>query len=85
MESLNHEIEETNSELKALLELQDRENEEGNLVAVLRSGIEQSKDERFVHLSIFRPYPGLNYSGSITPSPTAKGNGEKREKIHKSK
>ncbi|XP_054028518.1 pericentrin [Dryobates pubescens] len=46
VESLNHEIEETNSELKTLLQLQDRENQEGNLVAVLRSDIEQSKDER---------------------------------------
>ncbi|XP_054236981.1 pericentrin [Indicator indicator] len=46
VESLNHEIEETNSELKTLLQLQGRENQEGNLVAVLRSDIEQSKDER---------------------------------------
>ncbi|XP_067994329.1 pericentrin isoform X4 [Melanerpes formicivorus] len=46
VESLSHEIEETNSELKTLLQLQDRENQEGNLVAVLRSDIEQSKDER---------------------------------------
>ncbi|KAM6077247.1 pericentrin isoform 2-T2 [Theristicus caerulescens] len=46
VESLNHEIEETNSELETLLQQRDRENEEGgNLVAMLRSDIEQSKDE----------------------------------------
>ncbi|XP_061858246.1 pericentrin isoform X3 [Colius striatus] len=47
VESLNHEIEETNSELEMLLQRRDRENQEGgNLVAMLRSDIEQSKDER---------------------------------------
>ncbi|KAM6200755.1 pericentrin isoform 3-T3 [Sarcoramphus papa] len=47
VESLNHEIEETNSELETLLQRRDRENQEGgNLVAMLRSDIEQSKDER---------------------------------------
>ncbi|XP_008944151.1 PREDICTED: golgin subfamily A member 4-like, partial [Merops nubicus] len=46
VESLNHEIEETNSELETLLQQRDRENQEGeNLVAMLRSDIEQSKDE----------------------------------------
>ncbi|XP_017693575.1 PREDICTED: pericentrin isoform X6 [Lepidothrix coronata] len=47
VESLKHEIEETNSELETLLQQQDRENQEGgNLVALLRSDIEQSKEER---------------------------------------
>ncbi|XP_037252236.1 pericentrin isoform X14 [Falco rusticolus] len=47
VESLNHEIEETNSELETLLQRRDRENEEGgNLIAMLRADIEQSKDER---------------------------------------
>ncbi|XP_065494419.1 pericentrin isoform X12 [Caloenas nicobarica] len=47
VESLNREIEETNSELETLLQQRDRENQEGgNLVAMLRSDIEQSKDER---------------------------------------
>ncbi|XP_075567309.1 pericentrin [Pelecanus crispus] len=47
VESLNCEIEETNSELETLLQRRDRENQEGgNLVAMLRSDIEQSKDER---------------------------------------
>ncbi|XP_027559007.1 pericentrin isoform X3 [Neopelma chrysocephalum] len=47
VESLKHEIEETNSELETLLQWQDRENQEGgNLVALLRSDIEQSKEER---------------------------------------
>ncbi|XP_074002021.1 pericentrin [Numenius arquata] len=47
VESLNHEIEENNSELETLLQRRDRENQEGgNLVAMLRSDIEQSKDER---------------------------------------
>ncbi|KAI1237005.1 hypothetical protein IHE44_0014257 [Lamprotornis superbus] len=45
--SLKHEIGETNSELKTLLQWQDKENQEGgNLVALLRSDIEQSKEER---------------------------------------
>ncbi|XP_030807831.1 pericentrin isoform X3 [Camarhynchus parvulus] len=45
--SLKHEIGETNSELKALLQWQGRENQEGeNLVALLRSDIEHSKEER---------------------------------------
>ncbi|KAM7049450.1 pericentrin isoform 4-T4 [Acridotheres tristis] len=45
--SLKHEIGETNSELKTLLQCQDKENQEGgNLVALLRSDIEQSKEER---------------------------------------
>ncbi|KAM6268405.1 pericentrin isoform 3-T3 [Porphyrio hochstetteri] len=47
VESLNHEIEQTNSELETLLQRRDRENQEGgNLVAMLRSDIQQSKDER---------------------------------------
>ncbi|XP_075368493.1 pericentrin isoform X4 [Mycteria americana] len=47
VESLNCEIGETNSELETLLQRRDRENQEGgNLVAMLRSDIEQSKDER---------------------------------------
>ncbi|KAM9380406.1 pericentrin [Phaethornis superciliosus] len=47
LESLKRETEETNSELETLLQWRDRENQEGgNLVAVLRSDIEQSKDER---------------------------------------
>ncbi|XP_010565275.1 PREDICTED: pericentrin isoform X3 [Haliaeetus leucocephalus] len=47
VESLNRETEETNSELETLLQRRDRENQEGgNLVAMLRSDIEQSKDER---------------------------------------
>ncbi|XP_050195299.1 pericentrin isoform X2 [Myiozetetes cayanensis] len=47
VESLKHEIEETNSELETLLQWQDRESQEGgNLVALLRSDIEQSKEER---------------------------------------
>ncbi|XP_058695480.1 pericentrin isoform X7 [Poecile atricapillus] len=45
--SLKHEIGETNSELETLLQRRDRENQEGgNLVALLRSDIEQSKEER---------------------------------------
>lgn len=57
MESLNSEIEETNSELETLLQRRDRENQEGgNLVAMLRSDIEQSKDERFVHLGLLNAY-----------------------------
>ncbi|XP_014747205.1 PREDICTED: pericentrin isoform X6 [Sturnus vulgaris] len=45
--SLKHEIGETNSELKTLLQWQDKENQGGgNLVALLRSDIEQSKEER---------------------------------------
>lgn len=57
MESLNREIEETNSELETLLQRRDRENQEGgNLVAMLRSDIEQSKDERFVHLGLLIAY-----------------------------
>ncbi|XP_009577320.1 PREDICTED: A-kinase anchor protein 9-like, partial [Fulmarus glacialis] len=47
VESLNREIEDTNSELETLLQRRDRENQEGgNLVAMLRSDIEQSTDER---------------------------------------
>ncbi|XP_025903586.1 pericentrin isoform X2 [Nothoprocta perdicaria] len=47
VESLNHQIEETNSELETLLQRRDRENQEGgNLVAMLRSDINQSQDER---------------------------------------
>ncbi|XP_009999412.1 PREDICTED: pericentrin [Chaetura pelagica] len=47
VESLNRETEETNSELETLLQRRDRENQEGgNLVAMLRSDIEQSKEER---------------------------------------
>ncbi|XP_071603047.1 pericentrin isoform X15 [Heliangelus exortis] len=47
LESLKRETEETNSELETLLQRRDRENQEGgNLVAMLRSDIEQSKDER---------------------------------------
>ncbi|XP_074686052.1 pericentrin isoform X12 [Strix aluco] len=47
VESLNHEIEVTNSGLETLLQRRDRENQEGgNLVAMLRSDIEESKDER---------------------------------------
>lgn len=53
VESLNREIEETNSELETLLQQRDRENQEGgNLVAMLRSDVEQSKDERFVRLGL---------------------------------
>lgn len=53
VESLNREIEETNSELETLLQRRDRENQEGgNLVAMLRLDIEQSKDERFVCLGL---------------------------------
>ncbi|XP_053838771.1 pericentrin [Vidua macroura] len=45
--SLKHEIGETNSELETLLQWRGRENQEGgNLVALLRSDIEQSKEER---------------------------------------
>ncbi|XP_059724313.1 pericentrin isoform X8 [Haemorhous mexicanus] len=45
--SLKNEIGETNSELEALLQWRGRENQEGgNLVALLRSDIEQSKEER---------------------------------------
>uniref|UniRef100_A0A8C3DQ50 Pericentrin n=1 Tax=Corvus moneduloides TaxID=1196302 RepID=A0A8C3DQ50_CORMO len=45
--SVKHEIEETNSELETLLQRRDREHQEGgNLVALLRSDIEQSKEER---------------------------------------
>ncbi|XP_053926397.1 pericentrin isoform X3 [Cuculus canorus] len=47
VESLNCEIEETNSELETLVQRRDRENqEEGNLVAMLRTDIEESKNER---------------------------------------
>ncbi|XP_021254414.1 pericentrin isoform X8 [Numida meleagris] len=47
VESVNHEIQETNCELETLIERRDRENQEGgNLVAMLRSDIEQSRDER---------------------------------------
>ncbi|XP_066855131.1 pericentrin isoform X9 [Anser cygnoides] len=47
VESLNHKIEETNCELETLLQQRDRENQEGgNLIVMLRSDIEQSKDER---------------------------------------
>ncbi|XP_014804722.1 PREDICTED: pericentrin [Calidris pugnax] len=47
VESLHHEIEENNSELETLLQRRDRENQEGgNLIAMLRSDIEQSKEER---------------------------------------
>ncbi|XP_072197806.1 pericentrin isoform X8 [Excalfactoria chinensis] len=47
VESLNCEIQETNCELETLIERRDRENQEGgNLVAMLRSDIEQSKVER---------------------------------------
>ncbi|XP_064371498.1 pericentrin isoform X2 [Dromaius novaehollandiae] len=47
VESLNHEIKETNSELETLLQRRDRENQEGgNLVVMLRSDIDQSQDER---------------------------------------
>lgn len=53
VESLNHEIEETSSELETLLQRWDRENQEGgNLVAILRYDLEQSKDERFIHLGL---------------------------------
>ncbi|XP_068877985.1 pericentrin isoform X7 [Aphelocoma coerulescens] len=45
--SVKHEIEETNSELETLLQRRDREHQEGgNLVALLRFDIEQSKEER---------------------------------------
>uniref|UniRef100_A0A8C3V320 Pericentrin n=1 Tax=Catharus ustulatus TaxID=91951 RepID=A0A8C3V320_CATUS len=45
--SLQHEIEETNSELETLLQWRDRENQGGgNLIALLRSDVEQSKEER---------------------------------------
>ncbi|XP_041877072.1 pericentrin isoform X2 [Corvus kubaryi] len=45
--SVKHEIEETNSESETLLQRRDREHQEGgNLVALLRSDIEQSKEER---------------------------------------
>ncbi|CAN0125420.1 unnamed protein product [Bubo scandiacus] len=47
VESLNREIEVTNSGLETLLQRRDRENQEGgNLVAMLRSDIEESKGER---------------------------------------
>ncbi|XP_043361751.1 pericentrin isoform X13 [Dermochelys coriacea] len=47
VESLNHELEETNSELETLLQRRDRENQEGEyLVAMLRSDIELSQNER---------------------------------------
>ncbi|XP_035186960.1 pericentrin isoform X2 [Oxyura jamaicensis] len=47
VESLNHKIEETHCELETLLQQRDRENQEGgNLIVMLRSDIEQSKDER---------------------------------------
>nr|XP_014424104.1 pericentrin isoform X6 [Pelodiscus sinensis] len=47
VESLNHELEVTNSELETLLQRRDRENQEGeNLVAMLRSDIELSQNER---------------------------------------
>uniref|UniRef100_A0A8C6JEK0 Uncharacterized protein n=1 Tax=Melopsittacus undulatus TaxID=13146 RepID=A0A8C6JEK0_MELUD len=47
VELLNHGMEETSAELETLLERRDRENlEGGNLVAMLRSDIEQSKEER---------------------------------------
>lgn len=48
--SLQHEIGETNSELETLLQWRDTENQGGNLIALLKSDIEQSKEERFVHL-----------------------------------
>uniref|UniRef100_U3KFT9 Pericentrin n=1 Tax=Ficedula albicollis TaxID=59894 RepID=U3KFT9_FICAL len=44
--SLQHEIEMTNSELETLLQWRDKENQGGNLIALLRSDIEQSKEER---------------------------------------
>ncbi|XP_063018654.1 pericentrin isoform X11 [Melospiza melodia melodia] len=45
--SFKHEIEETKSELKTLLQWLGRENQEGeNLLALLRSDIEHSKEER---------------------------------------
>uniref|UniRef100_A0A8C0J0U5 Pericentrin n=1 Tax=Chelonoidis abingdonii TaxID=106734 RepID=A0A8C0J0U5_CHEAB len=47
VESLNHELEKTNSELETLLQRRDRENQEGEyLVAMLRSDIELSQNER---------------------------------------
>ncbi|XP_039351242.1 pericentrin isoform X1 [Mauremys reevesii] len=47
VESLNHELEETNYELETLLQRRDRENQEGEyLVAMLRSDIELSQNER---------------------------------------
>uniref|UniRef100_A0A8C4WC90 Pericentrin n=1 Tax=Gopherus evgoodei TaxID=1825980 RepID=A0A8C4WC90_9SAUR len=47
VESLNHELEETNCELETLLQRRDRENQEGEyLVAMLRSDIELSQNER---------------------------------------
>ncbi|XP_077686664.1 pericentrin isoform X3 [Eretmochelys imbricata] len=47
VESLNHELEETSSELDTLLQRRDRENQEGEyLVAMLRSDIELSQNER---------------------------------------
>ncbi|EMP29305.1 Pericentrin [Chelonia mydas] len=47
VESLNHELEETSSELETLLQRRDRENQEGEyLVAMLRSDIELSQNER---------------------------------------
>ncbi|XP_026513815.1 pericentrin isoform X3 [Terrapene carolina triunguis] len=47
VESLNHKLEETNSELETLLQRRDRENQEGEyLVAMLRSDIELSQNER---------------------------------------
>ncbi|XP_008173555.2 pericentrin isoform X21 [Chrysemys picta bellii] len=47
VESLNQKLEETNSELETLLQRRDRENQEGEyLVAMLRSDIELSQNER---------------------------------------
>ncbi|XP_074858211.1 pericentrin isoform X3 [Carettochelys insculpta] len=47
VESLNSELEETKSELETLLQRRDRENQEGeNLVAMLRSDIELTENER---------------------------------------
>lgn len=54
VECLKHEMEEINSELETLLQRRDRENQEGgNLIALLRSDIEQSKDERFVRVGLY--------------------------------
>lgn len=48
-------IEDSNGELKNLLEQRNRENKEGEtLVALLRSDIEFSRNERLVHLSMYR-------------------------------
>lgn len=54
MQSLSNETEETNSELETLLWRRDRENQEGeNLVAMLRSDIDLSQNERLVHLGTY--------------------------------